>query len=49
MPKIQDILKYRKRFEWLTKLDISMQYYTFELDNESSKLYTIAMAYGLYR
>ena len=49
LPRIGDILKRRQNYKYVTKLDISMQYYTFELDEESSNLCTIATPFGVYR
>ena len=42
IPRIQDILLCCSGCRFLTKLDISMQYYTFVLDCKSQELCTIA-------
>ena len=41
LPIIIDILGRRKGYEFLTKLDTSMMFYTFPLNDESSKMCTI--------
>ena len=37
LPQIQDILKHCPGYSFFSKLDVSMQYFTFELDSESQK------------
>ena len=49
LPRIKDILQRRKGYAYLTKLDLTMCYYTYELDEESKDLCTIATPFGMYR
>ena len=49
LPRIQDILKRRPGYAFFSKLVVSMQYYTFELDSESQKLCVISTPIGLYK
>ena len=49
LPVIKDVLKKRSGYTFFSKIDVSMQYYTFELVQKSKELCTIATPYGLYK
>ena len=46
LPIIADVLRRRKGSEFLTKLDISMMFYTFALDEEAPNMCTIVTPVG---
>jgi hypothetical protein len=49
LPIIMDILRKCSVCKFFTKLDVSMQYYTFELDNKSQNSCTIITPFGIYK
>jgi hypothetical protein len=49
LPIITDILCKRSGYKFFTKLDVSMQYYMFELDKERQDLCTIIASFGKYK
>jgi hypothetical protein len=49
LPIITDILYKHSGYKVSSKLDVSMEYYTFELYKESLDLCTIIMPFGKYK
>ena len=49
LQKICEIFQHCSGYQYFTKLNISMQYYTFVLDEPSWNLCTFATPFGLYR
>jgi hypothetical protein len=45
LPIIQDIITKHSGYKYFTKLDLTMMYYCFELDEESKQLATIVTPY----
>jgi Reverse transcriptase (RNA-dependent DNA polymerase) len=48
IPIITNVLHCQRGYKYLTKIDLSMQYSCFELDDASKELCTIATPFGLY-
>ena len=48
LPRIEDILMGMHPYEYLTKIDVSMQYYTFYLDEESKWYCVFITPFGKY-
>jgi len=49
IPLISDVIRCCQGYKFLTKNNLSMQFYTFQLDEESRAYTTIATPFGLYR
>jgi hypothetical protein len=49
LPINKDIVRKHTGYKFFTKIDISMQYCTFELDKESKDLCTISTSFGKFK
>ena len=49
LPNIPTIMQKRAGFTFITKLDISMGFYTFELDQKAQEYCVISTPFGLYK
>ena len=49
LPKIHDIMRKRRGYKYFTKIDLSMMFYCFMLDDDSMDMCTIVTPYGKYR
>jgi transposase InsO family protein len=49
LPVISDVLRRRSGYKFLTKIDLTMCYYTYELDDESAELCIIVTPYGKFK
>ena len=46
LPRIQDIMKRRVKYKHFTKIDLSMMFYCFELDDQAKQLCGISLKSG---
>ena len=48
LPRIQDVLNRRGKYKYFTKIDLSIMFYCFKLDDASKKLCMINTPFGLF-
>jgi hypothetical protein len=49
LPVIHDVLRRRSGYKFLTKIDLTMCYYTYKLDDESADMCVIFTPYGKFK
>ena len=49
IPRVRDIMARRKKYRYFTKLDLTMYFYTYELDEESQMMCVITTPFGKYK